>query len=246
MVEENLDDSAKVEAEQSPASSEDTEAPPRLYKPEEVSLVVQRERQKAYEKGKREALAMQLPEQAAPVAAPVQAQAAPAAPAMQPAPQMSEDNVRQMVGQEAARYIQQQQNQAHADKLVGTLTSKIQGAKETHPDLEQKLSKLNLGHAAGVLALATDLDNTPDVLSEFVNHPMKLMNMQNLLLTHPQAAMEEMKKLSDSIKQNQAAAASQTQTKQPFNQLKPSQKAGVDSGSMSVSDFRRQFATKKR
>jgi hypothetical protein len=57
----------------------------------------------------------------------------------------------------------------------------------------------------------------------------------------PYLAQKNLQKLSASIKQNMSAKAEEAQARDPYSQLKPSPTAGMDNGSMSVSDFRKMF-----
>ena len=246
----DLDDSA-VEADATPSQSESSSVD-RVYKPDEVTKIVTRERDRAYKKGHKEAL-MQMQEQAPEAQASAGDGQQPAAQQPQQAQQaqaqqfagMSPEQIRQMIAEETPKILQNEVKQRQTEQLIGAFSNKIQAANAKYPDLEQKIMSFDLNHGAGVLALANDMDNTADIMAELTDNPEKWVQIQDMLKSQPRKAMEKMVALSTSIKQNQDAAASNKTANQPFNQVTPSQKASVDNGPMSVSDFRSMFKNKR-
>jgi hypothetical protein len=86
--------------------------------------------------------------------------------------------------------------------------------------------------------LAAQEENTPAIMYELAKNPMKLASLQTLAQTHPALAEKEMKKLALSISQNQQAVQGNVAAQPPLSRLKSSQNNGVDSGKMSVADFK--------
>lgn len=244
MVDEALDNSAlKAEDETTPLPSENNQEP-RLYKPEEVSLVVERERkrafERAYEKGKQEAL-MQMQQSANPLA-----EAGESTKPDQYGQNITADQLRQIMAEEMPKLMDSQLQQAKMQKFVDSFANKIKAAEQQYPGLEESLGDIDFsGPASAIALLSNDLDNTGDIWKELSDNPVKLAHLSALAREQPKKLPQELHKLSLSIKQNQEALADNKVTREPFNQVRPSQKASVDNGSMSVTDFRNKFRTKR-
>jgi hypothetical protein len=122
----------------------------------------------------------------------------------------------------------------------------MQAAEQKYPGLEAELNQLNYQdprmHA--FIEMANAVENTGDIMKEVVDNPAKLDQLLNLSVSQPYAARKAMASLSQSIKQNEDAKAQDAQVRDPMSQIKPSLTAGIDSGSMSVKDFRKML--KKR
>jgi len=89
--------------------------------------------------------------------------------------------------------------------------------------------------------MVNDMENTGDIMKEVLDNPHKLSQILSDIQDQPYLAQKNLQKLSASIKQNMAAKAEEAQARDPYSQLKPSPTAGMDNGSMSVSDFRKMF-----
>ena len=209
-----------------------------------VSKIVSRERQKAFEKGKQEAL-MQIQQdqqQQSPQAE------APQAPQQQQAPgslggmqQMSQADIERMIAERAPQALQEHMQQMQTKQTVDSFVSKMQAAEARHPGLEAKLNDLDYSTLAPIVSMANDMENTADIMKELVDNPMQMGNLLTLMYAQPKMAQKAMHDLSASIKQNQDAVAQETQARDPMSQLKPSSSAGMDNRAMSVSDFRKMF-----
>ncbi len=208
-----------------------------------VSKIVERERLKAFEKGKREALMelqqqQQLSQKSSPspqgVSAPQQLGG------MQ---QMSAADIERMIAEKAPQLLQDHVNQMRNQQTVESFVSKMQAAEAKYPGLEQKLNELDYSSMAPIISLANDMENTGDIMKEILDNPMKMANLLTLQYTQPAMAKRAMIELSNSIKMNQEALAQEKQAQDPMSQLKPSTNAGMDNSAMSVSDFRKMFRT---
>jgi len=90
-----------------------------------------------------------------------------------------------------------------------------------------------------VTILAAQMDNLPDIMYELAGNPSKLTHLHVLALTNPPLARKEMTKLSQSIKQNSDAVATNTKSPAPLGKLKSSAQAGQDTGKRTISDMRK-------
>lgn len=226
-----------------PVDNDDDQRP--VFNKIQMSDVVKREQQKAYEKGKREALMeLQAQQQQA------QEQQQQAAPMQNQAPssiggmaQMSPDEIRRMIAEQAPQVIQDHVQQLQTAQTVDSFVKKMQAAEERHPGLEAKLNELDYSTLAPLVQMANDMENTGDIMAELVDNPQKMGTLLMLMQTQPRLAARQMHELSNSIKQNQAALAENNSAPEPLSQIKTSSKAGMDNGSMSVADFRKMFRT---
>lgn len=227
------------------------------YTSETVTKIVKRERDKAYEKGKREALMeLQQQQQAAPD---VQAQQQPAAanvavpqqspqvaPTIGGMPQVSPEQIKQMILQHAPEAFATHAKQIKQQNLVSSFVSKMKAAEAKYPGLEQKLNELDYSTIAPLIEHIDKMENSGDIMHELIENPMKMGNLSALVYTQPKLAEKAIHNLSASIKMNEEAKASDKSSQDPFSQQKPSINAGKDDGDMSVSDFQAMFKKKRR
>lgn len=241
VLEQPIEDDADSTEGQEVEPNENNE---RMFDNKTVQLIVKRERlkaaEKAYAKGKHEALMEQM--QQAEQAAPEQAQQQGGS--LGGMPQMSQEQMRQLMAQEMPHHLEQYVTKVKNDQQVESFVSKMRAAEEKYPGLEEKLNKYDYTHGNGMTDLvlaANNLENTADIMKEITDNPHKMANL--LVLTkQPFALQEAMQKLSGSIKQNQDAVEAEQQSKDPMSRLKPSANAGADNGAMSVADFRKMFS----
>lgn len=216
-----------------------------LYNKQQVSDVVKRERQRAYEKGRKEAM-MQMQQEAA-QAAPQQQQAQQMNDmgALQQ-PQLTPEQVQQMIAEQAPQALQSQIQQYKTEHLVNTFVGKMQAAEQKYPGLEAELSKLNFDDPRmhSFIEMANSFDNTGEIMKEVTDNPHKLASLLGEIQSQPYLAQKQMGSLSQSIKQNEDAKAQDAQARDPMRQIKGSSTAGMDSGDMSVNDFRKMFRRK--
>lgn len=247
-------EAAEAPREEASANVDDEMQKP-IYNKVQMSDVVKREKQKAFERGKREAL-MELQQQQQAQLQPEQQQMQ--APQMQPVmqqamqgqslggmQQMSPADIERMIAEKAPQVLQNHVNELRTRELVNSFTSKMQAAETKYPGLSDKLNDLDYSSMAPVVELANRMENTADIMHELVNHPMKMGNILTLMYTQPKLAERAMGELSASIKQNEQAKAEEAQARDPMSQLKPSMNAGLDNGNMSVSDIRKAMLSGK-
>ncbi len=234
-VSEPQDLSLEAPIEEAPPieeSKEDDQTP--LFNRRQMSDVVARERHKAYEKAKRDFLMEQMQN--------TEAQSEQnQAPTMGGMAQMSPDEIKQLIASSAPQILQDQLQQLQNTHAIESFVSKMQAAESRHPGLEQKLNDLDYTHLSPLIQMANSMENTGDIMAELVDNPHKMANLILLMHSQPKLAARQLHDLSNSIKQNQAAVEENKETNAPLSQIKTSNKAGMDTGSMSVKDFRAIF-----
>lgn len=141
---------------------------------------------------------------------------------------------------EAKRYQDEQERLQieEANKLVHKYSSKMNQGKEFFDDFEEVMSDFAPQAFPQLVYLAANEENTPAIMYELAKNPMKLASLQKLAEMHPALAEKEMKKLAQSISQNQQAVQANVSAPQPLSRLKSNQSTGVDSGKMSIADFK--------
>ncbi len=138
--------------------------------------------------------------------------------------------------QEWLTHSQAQKDESTVKSFIG----KIQNAGEKYADFDAKVSALQLDKIPNMVRLADEVDNTADVMYDLAENPAKLGNILSLV-ENPNTyhlAQLAMKRLSDSIKQNESAQ----NVRHASDPLKPvrSSLKGTDNGSNGVSGMRKQ------
>lgn len=226
LAETELQDDMPLEEAESEPVDDDYQTP--VYNKMQVQDVVKREKQKAYEKGRRAAL-MDLQQQD------TQNQS------LGGMPSPSREEVQKLIAEQAPQLLQDHINEMQAKQTVNSFVNKMQVAEQKYPGIQEKLNELDYNTITPLIKMANDMENTGDIVNELMSNPMKMGNLLALLYAQPKMAQKAMNDLSVSIKTNEDAKAQEAQAKDPMSQLKPSQNAGMDNGSLSVSDMRKMF-----
>lgn len=244
---EDLEDVIQDDAPATNANDEAVEEPKKTFTSDVVKKVVEREKSKAFERGKREAI-MELQQQQ---------QQAPAEQMQQPVPQqpqqsvglggmqqMSQADIERMIAEKAPQALQQHVQKLQQDQMVNTFVSKMLAAEQQYPGLENELNNLNYNDPRmhSFIAMANQLENTGDIMKEVLDNPSKMESLLNMAYNQPYQAQKAMKSLSDSIKTNQTAKAEEAQARDPMSQIKSSTTSGTKEGSqhdMSQEELRR-------
>ena len=224
--------------EQENAPTDDMQVP--VFNRIQVADVVKREKQKAFEKGRLAAMQELQAQQ--------QQQTTPQQPSsLGGMAQMSQADIERMIQEQATRatqeHIQSQLAEMKQQQMVNSFVQKMQVAEQQYPGLEQELNQLNYSDPRihSFIGMVNDMENTGDIMKEVLDNPHKLSQILSDIQEQPYLAQKNLQKLSASIKQNMNAKAEEAQARDPYAQLKPSPTAGMDNGSMSVSDFRKMF-----
>lgn len=151
-------------------------------------------------------------------------------------PQLTEEQVRQMIADEAQR-----QNQvAAAHGMLTNFANQMGTGKGKYSDFDETVANLgDLRNISHVVQLATETGIAGDVMYELGRNPGKVASLTTLAYINPQLAKAEMKKLADSIKTNEQAKDVPS-VDEPLSQVKPST-VGTDSGSKTVRDLRKKY-----
>jgi hypothetical protein len=208
----------------------------KVLKQSEVNELLVRLKQEAYEKGKRDAAMTATQMQMQSEGQPPQTQQQ----QMGGMPQVTEDQIRQMIADEA----QKQTHMARVQSTLDNFGQQMTAGKGNYSDFDETVANLgNLQAIPQVVQLATDTGIAGDVMYELGRNPGKVASLTTLAYINPHLAQVEMKKLADSIKTNQQASKSPT-ANEPLSQVKPSTTVGTDNGVHTVRDLRRRASYK--
>lgn len=149
--------------------------------------------------------------------------------------QVTPDSINRLVEQK----INERDNSFRAHQILQEFDQKMRVGKDKYPDFESTVGQLNLVAAPQLVPMANSLDNAADVMYDIAKNPHKYAQLITLTHTSPELAKQEMRRLSDSIKANEAAKNAPTPN-EPLSEPKHSNVVGTDNGSMKVRDLRRQ------
>ncbi len=201
------------------------DAQEKLLRQSEVNELLGKAKHAAFERGKREAL-----EQSSMQNAPN------GGGNMGGMPQLTEEQVRQMIADEANR--QTQVSQAHS--VLNNFAQQMVAGKGKYSDFDETVGKLgDMGKYPYIVQLATEQGNAGDIMYELGRNPGKVASLTTLAYINPDLAKIEMKKLGDSIKVNDQAQESPS-VNEPLSQVKPST-VGTDNGSRTIRDLRKKY-----
>lgn len=140
--------------------------------------------------------------------------------------------------EQAKAYEEQRKEQAN--QITQKFFERLGAAdREAYKDFDEVTGQLNLAAFPQLVQLTTEFDNTADLVYDLAANPGKLAQLDYLAKTDPNYALSQLKRLSESIKLNQQAKEEHLPTNPPLSTMKPSAKAGTDSGDMSISDLRK-------
>ena len=221
----NTSGNAQVESTNSEPKQETRQE--RTFSRDEVAKITNAEVSKARERARQEALAEFESKR-------------------QPNPQTDQGTSLQggLTNEELERRIdkiaEERQIKSQITNEAKTFTSKLD--LDNDPEMKLNYQKLNLDNMnMGFVHVLNSVDNTKDIVKEFAKFPEKLTSvMQTAALFGVNAGKEALKRVSDSIKQNQAAASIKLPPEPP-SQIGHSN-TGVDNGQMTAADYRKKYA----
>lgn len=196
----------------------------KLVPQSKVNEIIHAKTAAAYEKGRREAQAQPQSN-------------------MGGMPQMTPEHIQKMIAEEAQRQMhelagahERQAQEQEAHRIASEFHGKISAGKSRYEDFDNVMQDVDLATMPHIVQLAHATDNTADVMYELAKNPGKIATLTTLAYTNPALARREMNRLSESIKNNQAAAQ-QKLANEPLNQISPST-VGTDSGSLTLKDLK--------
>lgn len=207
-----------------------------------VNQIVAREKAKAMEKAR-----LQMQEEQARRDAELQAQAVgQQSSSMGGMPGVDLDRLKRDIyekimeeAEQAKAKQQEEQHKAAMHEVAQTYHQKMGAGKEAYPDFEEVMKDFNAASFPRIVFLASQLDNTAEVMYELAKNPMKLASIDYLANSSPVEAQRALKSLGASIQQNRKALEQGSATQAPLSRMKSSAGAGMDSGEMTLTDYKK-------
>jgi len=168
-----------------------------------------------------------------------------------PNPQQSmapdENHYRKIAAQEAQRlrdeWVQDARTKAEANeaqRIVQTFWNKLSPGREKYQDFDKVTSDIEYSQFPNVVQLlAQHAENAHDILYSLGNDRLKMSQLEYLASKSPRDAIVQVQRLSQSIKDNEAASKLKVPN-EPLSKLRPSNQ-GTDNGVMSVKDYRLKY-----
>lgn len=139
------------------------------------------------------------------------------------------EDASQVARAEVQKILQQEKEKAakaaHDDEMqrvADTYFSKLKGGAQRHDDFEEIIADFDHAEFPQLVHAVHGFDNVADMMYELANDPRKLEKINGWLRTMPERGLKELKKLSDSIRENDAAFEEYEPTAEPLSETKPS------------------------
>ncbi len=151
--------------------------------------------------------------------------------------EMTQADLDRLIDERSELKANEKATRAELSRFAVEFQAKIDAAIESDPEFAATLEDLELTKFPNLAFVVNRMDNAADVLKDIAKNPYKFANVLSLLNSGSvKMAEKEIRRLSDSIKQNQQAK-SQPKNPAPLSQTKPSN-AITGGGKKSVSDLR--------
>lgn len=158
------------------------------------------------------------------------------------------DDIQKLVEESTTRALEKQKSDAQekvrmeeGQRIADEIFNKISSVKDKYSDFGDKLKSVPIDRYANVFELANMVPNTADVLYSLMSRPTKLSEIRNLANDSKELALQELNRLAKSIQENEEAKNIKLPNS-PLSQMRPTKNA-VDSGKMTVRDYREYYRT---
>ena len=138
------------------------------------------------------------------------------------------------------RRYKEEQSRARAKQVADMYHDKVKKGAEYYDDFNEMIADFDPEAFPEIAVLASEHDNTHEIIRELVNNPGKMASI-SLLAEKPggaNLARKAMRQLSESISSNQEAMQRRSPNA-PLSKVKSSAMGGVDAAPNSISDLRK-------
>jgi enoyl-[acyl-carrier-protein] reductase (NADH) len=151
------------------------------------------------------------------------------------------DAIFQQVQERFNQEMQQKQLEAEMTRVANSYQSKMQEGANSYSDFDEVMKEFDPTAFPQLVYLVAGIDNAADVMYELAKNPVKLNALDGLAMKNPRYAHSQLLELSRSIADNkQAKADAQSQdVAAPLDRLQASRVSGSN-GKMGVRDLRTQ------
>jgi hypothetical protein len=211
----------------------------KMLSQEQVNMLIGREKKDAAEKARREAEAYytaELEKVRGQGQAPQQSMGGMNQPNVDDLYQQFEERLLKKAQDQKAQ-AERQAYEAEMQKIADTYYNKMSTGAEMFEDFGDVMSDFRPEAFPEVVYLASEMENTPQIMYELAKNPHKLASIYSLAKADPNQAKKALKKLSDSIMINEQAQEGHVATNPPLTKPKPSQ-VSTDKGLNSLKDYK--------
>lgn len=162
---------------------------------------------------------------------------------------MSEERFRKVAAEEAQRVRDQERSEwqtrtetENAQRIVNNFYDKMAAGKEKYEDFEKVTGDIELQRFPNTVhMLAEMVENPHDVLYELSKNRAKMAQLEMTAREFPNEAIHDMRRLAESIKNNESASNRRTPNA-PLSQQRPTN-AGTDTGrnALSMRDLKARY-----
>jgi vacuolar-type H+-ATPase subunit I/STV1 len=156
-------------------------------------------------------------------------------------PEEIKNQIMQQMREEQERAYQAQMDAEHKsamEQVAQNYFLKVGRGAELFDDFNEVMKDFKPANFANTVFLASEVDNTPEVMYELRKNPHKLAQIDMMAKTDPDMAREMMQTLSKSILENKQAMQQNPGVKEPLSRLKSST-VGADTGIKSLRDLKK-------
>jgi hypothetical protein len=156
-------------------------------------------------------------------------------------PEEMKNQIMQQMREEQERAYQAQMDAEHKNAMEQVAQNyflKVGKGAELFDDFNEVMKDFKPANFANTVFLASEVDNTPEVMYELRKNPHKLAQIDMMAKTDPDMAREMMQTLSKSISENKQAMQQNPGVKEPLSRLKSST-VGADTGIKSLRDLKK-------
>lgn len=152
---------------------------------------------------------------------------------------MIESKMQEMAKQQQEN-LARQSHQEHANRIVADLSSKMESARQNIPDYDKVMSVVNnFNDMPAILAAVHSFDNAGEILYHLGKNALKdVPGLDALARGIPLAAANELKEISDRLKQN-ANGKKSSYAPEPISQIETKTRDGIGDGTpQSIADYK--------
>lgn len=140
--------------------------------------------------------------------------------------------------EQAYRAQMEAEHKSAMEQVAQNYFLKVGKGAELFDDFNEVMKDFKPANFANTVFLASEVDNTPEVMYELRKNPHKLAQIDMMAKTDPDMAREMMQNLSKSISENKQAMQQNPGVKEPLSRLKSST-VGADTGIKSLRDLKK-------
>lgn len=128
----------------------------------------------------------------------------------------------QKILQQEREKAQKEAREAEMQNVADTFVSKLKSGSNKYEDFDEVVADLDLSEFPQLVHAIHGFDNVAGIMYELANDPRKLEKINAWLRNMPERGLKELKKLSDSIRDTDAAFNEFEPTDAPLSETKPS------------------------